>query len=179
MTERVYRVAPLAPDLDLGSFDCGAEAYNRWLTDSAPQAQQTGSVRVYVLIESETAARERVVGYFAICPTLVVRAQLPKPMQRRMLRSTPGWLLAKLAIDKSLRRQPEQWGRQLLREALLVIVDAAERGGGAVIVVDADNPGLVPFYTNNGFISTGGDDLRMFLKVATARAHLIEDDVVD
>ena len=178
---RAYRLAPLEPDLFLGGFDCGEDAYNAWLTDAAAQAQQTGSARVFVLLEREETRAERVVGYFAICPTLVVRDQMPKPVQRRMLRNTPGWLVAKLAVDESLRDQPEQWDRQLLREALLAIVVAADRGGGAVIVVDTDNPGLVPFYEGNGFVPTGGDDMRLHLKVATARAYLVEDDaaVVD
>jgi ribosomal protein S18 acetylase RimI-like enzyme len=125
-----------------------------------------------VLVQHDKTDGDQVVGYFAICPTLVVREHLPKPMQRRMLRNTPGWLIAKLAVDKSLRGQPQQWGRQLLREALLAIVAAADRGGGAVIVVDADNAGLVPFYQRNGFLPTGADNLRMYMKVATARAYL-------
>ena len=175
MTERAYRLTPLDSGRDLTSFDCAQDAYNAWLTNSAAQAQNTGSAHVSVLLERDKSAVERVVGYFAICPTLVVRDQMPKPMQHRMLRNTPGWLVAKLAIDKSLRGQPEQWGRQLLREALLAIVAAADRGGGAVIVVDADNARLAPFYERNGFVSTGGGDMRLFVKVATARAYLVND----
>ena len=129
-----------------------------------------------VLLEGDDTGTERVVGYYAICPTLVVRDQMPKPMRRRMLRTTPGWLVAKLAVDTSLRGQPEQWDRQLLREALLAIIAAADRGGGAVIVVDADNPVLVSFYERNGFSSTGGNNLRLFMKVAIARAYLAERD---
>lgn len=172
MTERVYQLGPLKPDTSLSGFDCGEDSYNTWLTGSAFQAQEVGLARVFVLLERDTEISERVVGYFAICPTLVVRDQLPEPLQRRMLRSIPGWLLAKLAIDKGLRGLPKQWGGQLLREALLAIVAAADRGGGAVIVVDADNPGLRPFYERNGFAGTGADDLRMYMKVATARSYL-------
>lgn len=177
MSSPRYRLAPFGPDLNLTGFDCGEEAYNVWLFDAAAQAHTTGSAHVSVLLERDDTSGERVVGYFAICPTLVVRDQMPKPMQRRMLRSTPGWLVAKLAVDNSLRSQSDQWGRQLLREALLAIIAAAERGGGAVIVVDADNAGLVPFYERNGFISTGGTDQRLFMKVATARAYLLGNDL--
>jgi len=170
-----YRLAPWAAGLDLESFDCGGDAYNRWLADSAAQAQETGSARVFLLLENAGGTQDRVVGYFAVCPTLVVRDELPKPMRRRQLRYVPGWLLAKLAIEASLRGRPEQWGRQLLREALLTILAAAERGGGAVIAVDAENVGLVPFYERNGFLPTGADGLRMFMKVATAKAYLTEE----
>jgi ribosomal protein S18 acetylase RimI-like enzyme len=176
VSARGYRLTLLEPGLDLTAFDCGEAAYNAWLAEAAAQAQQTGSARVFILLERGQSGSERAVGYFAICPTLVVREQMPKPIRRRMMRSTPGWLIAKLAVDKSLRDRPEQWGRQLLREALLAIVDAADRGGGAVIVVDADNAELMPFYERNGFVPTEGGDLRLFMKVATARAYLRDDD---
>lgn len=170
MSAARYRLAPLDRGFDLSGFDCGEPVYNSWLTDTAVRAHESGSSRVYVLLEQSGSAPEGVVGYFAICPTTVVRDAMPKPLQRGMLRATPGWLLAKLALDTWLRGG--QWGRQLLREALEVVLDAAERGGGVVIVVDADNEHLVSFYARNGFISTGGEDLRMFVKVATVRAHL-------
>lgn len=173
-----YRVVKLAPGFDLGAFDCGEPAYNEWLTDDASRAVESGSAAVHLLVEIPTEpddqpGRSRIVGYFAICPTLIVRDNAPKQVRRGLLRSAPGWLLAKLALDQSLRGDRErQWGRQLLREALLTIIAAAELGGGQVIVVDPDNAGLVAWYAANGFLSTGGPDLRMYMKIATARAYL-------
>jgi len=91
-----------------------------------------------------------------------------------MLRNTPGWLLAKLALDITLRGDKEKrWGSQLLRVALETLVEAAAVGGGQVIVVDADNPGLVGWYTRHGFTATGADDLRLYMKVSTARKYLM------
>jgi len=60
----------------------------------------------------------------------------------------------------------------LLRRALLTIIDAAEIGGGQLIVADPDNAGLVDWCAGNGFLRTGGPDLRMYLKVATVRSYL-------
>ncbi|WP_375494045.1 N-acetyltransferase [uncultured Jatrophihabitans sp.] len=174
MNGTAYRLTPFDPAVDLNGFDCGEPSYNQWLTSAAARAHESGSAHVTLLIEISERATERVVGYFAICPTLVVRDQMPHPMQRRMLRSTPGWLIAKLALAMPLRATPQQWGRQLLREALVQVIAAADRGGGAIVVVDADNDGLVPFYERNGFVATGGDDLRLFMKIATARAYLTE-----
>jgi len=154
---------------DLRSFDCGKAAYNEWLLDSASRAVESGSVAVHLLLQTATTEEQcldRVVGYFAICPTLVVRDDAPKQLRRGLLRSAPGWLLAKLALDRSLRGDPEhQWG-------LLTIVAAADVGGGQVIVGDPDNDGLVTWYAANGFLPTGGGDLRMYMKVATARIYL-------
>ena len=175
MSSRTYRIAKLAPGHDLGAFDCGESTYNEWLTGDAARAVNSGSAVVYVLLEAEAVGgNDRVVGYFAICPTLVVRDHMPKALQRGMLRSAPGWLLAKLALDTSLRGdRSTQWGRQLLREALLTIIAAADVGGGQIIVVDPDNAGLVQWYAGSGFQPTGGPGLRMYMKLATARSHLL------
>jgi hypothetical protein len=173
-----YRVVKLAPGFDLGAFDCGEPPYNEWLANDASRAVESGSAAVQVLVETPTEHDDqpghgRVVGYFAIRPTLIVRDDAPKQIRRGLLCSAPGWLLAKLALDQSLRGNPErQWGRQLLREALLTIIAAADLGGGQVIVVDPDHASLVAWYAANGFLSTGGPDLRMYMKIGTARAYL-------
>ena len=105
----------------------------------------------------------------------MVRDQVPKPLQRGLLRSAPAWLLAKLALDKSLRGDKEaRWGSQLLRDCLERIVAGADLGGGQIIVVDADHEGLVGWYVRHGFRSTGVGDLRLFINVATARRYQAE-----
>lgn len=116
MNDPTFRTAKLAPGYDLGAFDCGDAACNEWLTDHAMQAVEAGSSMVYLLLEGRPETDERVVGYVAICPTLVVRDGMPKPLERRVLRNAPGWLVAKLALDSSLRGdRTNQWGWQLLR----------------------------------------------------------------
>lgn len=174
MTSSKFRVDKLAPGFDLGAFDCGEYEYNEWLANHASAAASSGSSAVYLLLEREdTGADEKVVGYYAICPTLVVRDEIPKAKQRGLLRSVPGYLLAKLAVDRPLRGDTEkQWGAQLLRDAIERLIAASEAYGGQIIVVDADNPALVGWYESHGFQPTGADDLRLFTKVSTARRYL-------
>ena len=174
MTSPVYRVTKLTPGFDLRDFDCGEHAYNEWLVQHAVNAVQAGSGMVYLLLEQvDPGAEERVVGYYEICPTVVVRDHMRKSLQRGVLRAAPAWLLAKLALDRSLRGDKDrQWGAQLLSEALERIVASVDMGGGQIIVVDADNPGLIAWYSSQGFKSTGGQDLRLYVKVATARKYL-------
>jgi hypothetical protein len=169
-----YRVTKLAPGFDLGAFDCGEPAYNEWLVQHAANAVKAGSSMVYLLVERvRPGAEEQVVGYYAICPTMVVRDEMPRSLQRGVLRAAPAWLLAKLALDRSLHGDKDhQWGAQLLREALEKIVASVDLGGSQIIVVDADNPGLTGWYSRHGFKSTGGQDLRLYMKVATARKYL-------
>ena len=103
-------------------------------------------------------------------------ATMPKPLQHGVLRTAPAWLLAKLALDASLRGDKEKrWGSQLLRQALETIVHSVDVGGGQIIVVAADNPGLMGWYSRHGFKSTGSDDLRLYRKVATARKYLAQE----
>lgn len=176
MTSATYRVARLTSEFNLQDFDCGAQPYNDWLVQHALAAIAAGSSAVYVLLKnSDPVSEDRVVGYYAICPTLVVRDQIPKPLQHGMLRAAPGWLLAKLALDVSHRGDNQQWGAHLLREALETIIASADAGGGQVIVVDADNASLVNWYTRHGFRSTGADNLRLYMKVATARLYLNDE----
>jgi ribosomal protein S18 acetylase RimI-like enzyme len=169
----IYSVTKLAPGIDLDGFDCGDPVYNRWLVEHAAVSVQAGVCAVYLLLES-TGAASRVVGYYAISPTQVVREQAPPSMVRGWPRAVPAWKLGKLAIHSDLRADTKaQWGRQLLRHALETIVGVADQGGGKGIVVDADNKGLVGFYTRIGFKVTGQDgDLSMFVKVSTVRKAL-------
>jgi hypothetical protein len=169
-----YRVTKLVSGIDLKGFDCGEPSYNQWLSEHAATAVTSGSSMVYLLLErSRPECSERVVGYYAICPTMVIRDDMPKSVQRGTLHRAPAWLLAKLALDKSLRGDAvHRWGAQLLREALGTILAGAVAGGGQIIVVDADNAGLVGWYSHHGFKDTGSPDLRLYLKVATARKYL-------
>lgn len=177
MSEPTYHLSKLAPEIDLGTFDCGELTYNQWLVEHASQAVSAGTSMVYLLMETRPSEKERVIGYFAICPTLVVRDDMPKPLQRKVLRSAPGWLLAKLALDQSLRGDPtNRWGWQLLRAALETIVAASNVGGGQVIVVDADNPGLVDWSIRHGFTPASRENLRLCMKVATASKYLGQTD---
>lgn len=164
-----YRFAPFAADYDVDMFDCGDTNYNRWLREGADTAVRAGTAGVYVLLQDAPAAPSRVVGYYAIAPTAVVRAELPRAAAGGGPDPVPGFLLAKVALDQSLQGSEEKWGTQLILSALRRIVDAASVSGGRVIVVDADNEGLVPFYAGHSFLPTKADPLRMYMKVATAR----------
>ena len=176
--EPTYRVTKLAPGYDLGHFDCGEPTYNEWLVRHATSSVQAGVSAVYLLLEEHDEA-SRVVGYYAINPTQVVREDAPSSLSRGWPHAVPAWKLGKLAVHLDLRADKEaHWGRQLLREALNTIVRVADAGGGKVIVVDADNPALVGFYLRNGFKNTAAKgDLALYMKVSTARKALTSQPV--
>lgn len=173
MTDAAYRVVRFDPSVELSDFTCGSPAYEVWLTEHAATSVHAGICAVYLLLEDSPHAT-RVVGYYAISPTQIARTEAPDRLGRGWPQRVPGWRIGKLALHVDLQSDDEaQWGRQLLRDALETIVRVSDAGGGKVIVVDADNPSLVPFYERNGFRSTGIDgSLTLYLKVSTARASL-------
>lgn len=172
-----YRVIKLAAGSghgnDLAAFDCGEPSYNEWLVRHAAASVHAGVSAVYLLLK-EHQETSRVVGYYAINPTHVVREDVPTSLSRGWPHTVPAWKLGKLAVHIDLRADKDaQWGRHLLRDALETIVRVADAGGGKVIVVDADNEGLLNFYLRNGFKPTGVEgDLALYIKVSTARNAL-------
>jgi ribosomal protein S18 acetylase RimI-like enzyme len=170
------RIVQLVKGVDLAlpesGFDCGHSGYNRWLYDSALSAVKSGTSAVYLLVEAPET--QRILGYFAFCPTTVQGDGAPRSEAGGLMRSAPGWLLTELAHERSLQgANAPGMGRQLVLAALAAIVKAADRGGGQVIVVDADNERLIPFYEGCGFRPTGrAGDLRLYMKVSTARKYL-------
>ena len=104
----------LAADHVLEGFDCGKEPLNIWLMTHARHAENSGVAHVYVW----TAVGERkVLAYFALCPTEVVRDDdgLSGALAGGYSR-IPGYLIARLALDRAI--QGKGRGEQLLLDAL-------------------------------------------------------------
>jgi predicted N-acetyltransferase YhbS len=76
---------------------------------------------------------DRDLAHYSVAPTRLTRPELPRQASRG--RSVvPGYLLARLALDRSL--QGRGLGRQLLVDALETISQAAILSGSRVVAVD-------------------------------------------
>ena len=144
--------------LDL--FDCGVESLNRWLHDHALRSQHSGHARTRVWLD----AGDRVVAYYAIAPTRIEREGLPRSVTAGYSGEAPAFLLARLALDISLRGHGH--GAQLLLDALDQLTDALTQFGGVGVVVDAIDDNAVRFYEHFDFRRIG-DTRRLVLKAAT------------
>jgi predicted N-acetyltransferase YhbS len=165
----VFSSVFLCEQHDLSRFDCGVPALNDWLTTDAWRANRADTARTYVW----TNGGPVVVGYFAIAPTQVVRGEISRSVAGGYS-VIPAFLLAKLALDKTLRGQG--LGSELLVDAITRIVGAAEASGGRLIVVDAIDDAAADFYLHHDFqrvhcpsADSRADSHRLFLKMATAR----------
>jgi len=143
-------------------FGCGKEPLDSWLHGQARRAQSAGTARTYVWTRPGSPD---VLAYFAIAPTQVVRADLPRVALAGGHSVVPGYLLARLALATSLHGQG--LGGELLLDALSRIVEAARVGGGRLIVVDALDDHARAFYRRYDFIPVEGSS-RLYMKVATA-----------
>ncbi|MDR1266429.1 MAG: hypothetical protein LBK42_12955 [Propionibacteriaceae bacterium] len=160
MTVPSFAASRLASWHDLAGFDCGLEALDRWLVDMARRFDAQGVARTYVWTEP---GRSRVVAYYAVAPTQLTRAELPRGAAGGHS-VVPGFLLARLALDRSL--QGLGLGRQLLVDALETISRAALLSGGRIVVVDPADQRAAGFYAAHDFLPTGMGD-RLYLKTAT------------
>ncbi|MEV4418822.1 GNAT family N-acetyltransferase [Patulibacter sp. NPDC049589] len=109
------------------------------------------------------------VGYFSIAPTQVLRESLPSKRLAGGFTVVPAFLIGRLALDVSLHRKG--LGSEILLDALQRVVDAADRSGGRLVVVDALDAQARAFYRRHDFVGIDGSD-RLFMKIATARAAL-------
>jgi GNAT superfamily N-acetyltransferase len=156
----------LTAEHETANFDSGIESLDTWLRNHARRAQQANTSRTYVW----TAQGDlRVVAYYSIAPTQMLRDVLTSG-QAGGSSVVPGYLLGRLALDRSLHGQG--LGTELLLDALDVIVKASTTGGGRLIVVEAIDEAARHFYEHHNFQPIKGHANRLVMKVSTARQAL-------
>ena len=159
-----HRLAALSGEHSISAFACGEKSIDDYLANEALAAQESGEARTHVWLDGESDA---VVGYFTLMPTTVVYNDLPKSIRLGGTKSIPGYLLAKLGLDRSLRGRG--LGPDLLLDALATVVRAADAAGGRVIVVDSlPNDKVHRFYCSADFMPLQSS-YRLWMKTATAR----------
>ena len=146
---REFIVEPLHSQHALGAFDSGVESLNNWLKSYAMRAQHQGSARTKVLLRLGEVG---ISGYYSITPTSVDRSEMPNSAAGG-LSTVPAYLLARLALDRSLQNRGV--GGELLAVALQDIVKASQLVGGRLVVVDAIDEQALKFYEHYGFKRIG------------------------
>ena len=110
-----------------------------------------------------------VVAFYAIAPTQFMRIDLPSRSLSAGYSTIPGYLIARLGLNRSL--QGQGLGTHLLLDALERTVAAAMNAGGRLIAVDALDDAAHSFYRHHDFQPIQGSR-RLVMKIATARAVL-------
>ena len=158
---------------DVGSFDCGDEPLNNYLTHHAWTNQQKMSIGVtYVAVED--AAPSAVLGYFTLATSSIARDRLPKKYVRGLPPyDLPLVLLARLAVDQ--RFAGKGLGHALIAEAFKIVLRVANEVGCRYIITDAYRH-RVEWYAKYGFVPIDGaakdGPQKMFLDIRTICAAL-------
>ncbi|MBI2093994.1 MAG: GNAT family N-acetyltransferase [Candidatus Omnitrophica bacterium] len=138
-------------------FDCGTEALNVYLKRFACVNNQNSSSRTYVVLR-ETG----VIGYYTVTPGAVERESVPSRIGKGLARHPiPIIVLARLAVDRT--QQGTGFGKTLLKDALLRIVQAADIIGGRAVLVHAKNEAARSFYQKFGFTPSPIDEFHLYL----------------
>jgi GNAT superfamily N-acetyltransferase len=146
-------------------FGSGEPEIDEWLRAKALRSQRQGSARTRVLVR---LGQTQVLGFYALTPHDTHREDLPGSAAGG-LTVVPGYLVAQLALDRSL--QGQGLGAELLLDALETIVAAANSVGGRLVVVDAIHERAAQFYAKYGFIRIGASP-RLYMKISRAAASL-------
>lgn len=137
---------------------------NDWLRRAAAH-QRSGTVRTYV-----TCRGGAVVGYYALAAAAVARTEATGRVARNAPDPIPAILLARLAVDISV--QGRGLGADLLRDALLRCLQAADIIGVRAVLVHALNDRVVDFYTRHGFRPSPISPLTLMVTMEQLRASL-------
>jgi ribosomal protein S18 acetylase RimI-like enzyme len=140
-------------------FDCGVEALNTWLGQTALQHQTKGISRTFVAVPLDRP--DQVFGYYALASAFVMVEDLPPKLAKRYPRQIPVTRLGRLAVSAHLHGQGLD--KLLLADALTKSKNAAQTVGSAGIIVDAKDQTAASFYRRYGFVTCGEQSLKLFL----------------
>lgn len=147
----------LADHHDSSSFDSTHPALDDWLRRAARDSDGRNLTRTYVWNCGDGV----VVAYYVLMPYFIERETLTRNQARGLPDRIPGYLIARLALDRTLHGQ--RLGSQLLASALTRAALGARELGGRYVVVDAIDDAAASFYRHHGFEPIEGRPDRLIL----------------
>jgi GNAT superfamily N-acetyltransferase len=141
---RLTAPEPLASSHRLGDFRCGEDSLDEWLKRRALKNQESGASRTYVV-----CAERKVVGYYCLAAGSVENAVSPPRVRRNMPSNIPVMVIGRLAVHRDWHGRG--LGRDLVRDALLRTLNAAEIAGIRAVLVHALSDPVRVFYAGCGF----------------------------
>jgi predicted N-acetyltransferase YhbS len=156
---------PLGANHDVNAFGLGVESLDRWLKHRALKNQATGASRTFVACEER-----RVLAYYALASSAITLDTASGRFRRNMPDPIPVVVLGRLAVDQS--RQGQGWGRALVRDAGLRVIQAADTIGIRGMIVHALSADAKDFYQRVGFEPSPHDPMMLMVTLADLKASL-------
>lgn len=163
----VLAPAPLTGQHDIESFHSGVESLDAWLKRRALKNQATGASRTFVVCEEN-----HVVAYYALASSAVAVDAAPGSFRRNMPDPIPVVVLGRLAVDE--RYQGKGFGRALVRDAALRVLQAADAIGIRGLIVHVISVEAKTFYEQVGFEPSPIDPMMLMATLADLHAALQE-----
>ena len=161
----MFNLEPLGEQHDREGFDCGVDALNRSLKQTARQHEGKSVARTYLLTEDG----QNIAGFFTLTYCQIDAHTLPKALAKKLPQQIPAMRLGRLAVSKS--RQKQGIGQMLISSALIMVERAEKIAGGIGLFVDAKDNVAAAYYAQFGFIPLDGAPLTLFLPIQTIRQH--------
>lgn len=159
------KVELVARDHDRDGFDCGVEALNNYLRQTARQHTDRGISRTFVLVQEHAPTPKPIVGFFTLNLCQLPSQDLPPYLARRLPQRIAAIKLGRLAVTKTWQRKGI--GRQLLIAAFQKTIHIYEAVGGIGLFVDAKDDEARVYYEQFGFVSCPKNPLLLYLPMAT------------
>jgi len=154
----------LTKEHEIGKFSSGSPPLDDWLRNRALKAEGVTS-RTYVVCSGR-----RVVAYYTLAAGAIVRAELPRRLQRNTPEIVPIMVLGRLAVDTAM--QGKGLGAGMLKEAIVRCVQASEIAGIRAMLVHAKDDDAVKFYKRYGFVEAALGPQTLLLPIETLRASI-------
>lgn len=151
---------------DLSTFGSTQPTLDDWLRKSARDSDGRNLTRTYVGHRGD----EVVVAYYTLMPYFIEREGLTHKQSRRLPDRISCYLIARLALDRSLHGQ--RLGSQLLASALARAAAGARDLGGRYVIVDAIDDAAASFYGHHGFEPIPGRPDRLVLPTTMLDPYL-------
>jgi ribosomal protein S18 acetylase RimI-like enzyme len=168
----VHRIEALAKVHDRDGFDCGSEALNLFLKQTARQHATRGVSRTFVLVDEAASEPKPILGFFALNLCQIQSDALPPVEARKLPRMVSGVRLGRLAVSK--HHHGRGLGKILLVAAMKKFLEIFNMAGGIGLFVDAKDDEAKAFYEHFGFVPLPSNELQLFLPVWAIHEALAE-----
>jgi GNAT superfamily N-acetyltransferase len=156
---------PLSPEHDLDAFESGVAELDEWLKRRARRNEAAGASRTFVV-----RAGGRAIAYYSLAAGSILHAAATGRVRRNMPDPAPVLLLGRLAVDRAW--QQKGLGSDLLADAVLRSIVAADSIGVRAILVHAISSAAKAFYERHGFRPSPVDPMTLLITIEEAKGML-------
>jgi predicted GNAT family N-acyltransferase len=162
--EKKWNFVPIHKKYQREHFDCGYPVLDDYIKKYAKQNHEKGIAKTFVAIDDSSSLQVK--GFYTLSASTIEFESLSDSAQKGLpAYPIPAILIGKLAVDSAAKGQG--LGTELLVDALLRVVKAAQDVAVFAVRVDAIDSKARDFYLKYEFIPFQDHPLSLFLPIKT------------